>query len=471
VDHEQAWADALATEHAHQRELLATLRGELGTFAKECAAALTALDGYVSALGGVVTAIQTAQLVHTHADLAADVYARFAGDSTLPVGPASELLRKEPHRTDRELLQAIVSAAGSRAQVEQIVGPAPLAALAALAPLAKWKERGLRGVATDIAAAENSAVADAQALASSLKDAVDHVQHAAHAIQHGELERVLAEARAKLEADLDQLHGVIHDATQAPAEWLDARHAEHAELTEEVRTKLDRVERIRRALGMLLPHLQTLVRGLTVAERVEAVESHRNELLNAVGTVWDAAIPSSSRAHAPARPQLNRRWVLAAAAVVAAIVIALVLALAGGGKKKPAAAAAATTTVATTTSAPTTTAAAVPPAPKLSAVHAVFVEAQRETTYAISATGSNVSYAWQLTPPKDNPTCNKFAQVPGKPNEAVWHHSSTDGCTHNGFQHLGLVTVTVSTPDWQCVATFFGTLTHSGPPPQRCHRV
>lgn len=42
ADHEQAWAEALAEEHGHQQELLATLRNELGTFARECASALTA---------------------------------------------------------------------------------------------------------------------------------------------------------------------------------------------------------------------------------------------------------------------------------------------------------------------------------------------------------------------------------------------------------------------------------------------
>jgi len=49
--HEQAWAEALAEEHAHQQELLATLRDELGTFARECAAALTALDTYAGLTG------------------------------------------------------------------------------------------------------------------------------------------------------------------------------------------------------------------------------------------------------------------------------------------------------------------------------------------------------------------------------------------------------------------------------------
>ena len=46
--YELAWAEALAEEHDHQRELLATLHGELAAFAGECAAALTALDALVN---------------------------------------------------------------------------------------------------------------------------------------------------------------------------------------------------------------------------------------------------------------------------------------------------------------------------------------------------------------------------------------------------------------------------------------
>jgi hypothetical protein len=470
--HEQAWADALATEHAHQRELLATLRGELGEFAQECAGALTALDSYVSALGGVVAAVDTARTLHAHADLATDVYARFAGDATLPVEQANELLRKEPKRSDRELLQAIVAAAGVRARFEELVGPAPLAALSALAPLAKWKESrpALREVTAAAAQAAGGAVADTAALATTLRDAVAHVEDAARSVKDGKLEQVLAEARAKLEADLEALHAVIHDAHDAPQEWLDARHDEFHALEEEVRVKLDRVERVRRALGMLLPHLQTIVRGLSVAERVQTVEGHRGELLSALGTVWDAAIPSGGSHATTARPRVQRRWLVAAALVAVAIIIALVIASGGSKKSAPPAAAAATTQQQTT--APVSTAPTVAPAPKLTPVHAEFVEAQRETVYTISATGGGAAtYRWQLTPPKGNPTCNKFAPVPDKPNEAVWHHADTDGCTHTGFQHLGLVTVTVTTADWECTATFFGTLTKNGPPPQRCRRV
>ena len=76
----------------------------------------------------------------------------------------------------------------------------------------------------------------------------------------------------------------------------------------------------------------------------------------------------------------------------------------------------------------------------------------------------------QLSTPKGNPTCNKFHPVAGKPNEAVWHHASTDGCTHNGIQHLGTVHVTVTTSAWTCTASFFGTLSQTGPSNQVCRR-
>jgi hypothetical protein len=154
--------------------------------------------------------------------------------------------------------------------------------------------------------------------------------------------------------------------------------------------------------------------------------------------------------------------------VILAAVLAIVLS--SGGKHTPAA-------VVTTKpggSAPTTTAASpVPQAPRLAPVQAVFSEAERATHYTIAVTvPGNVAttYAWRLSPPQGNPTCDKFQAVPGKPNEAVWHHASTDGCTHNGIQHLGTVYVTVTTSAWRCTASFFGTLTQTGPSNQSCSR-
>jgi len=66
--HQQSWDEALATEQTHQRELLATLRGELGSFARECADALTALDDFVG--GGLGVRPRVAEL-RLEADTAA----------------------------------------------------------------------------------------------------------------------------------------------------------------------------------------------------------------------------------------------------------------------------------------------------------------------------------------------------------------------------------------------------------------
>jgi len=166
------------------------------------------------------------------------------------------------------------------------------------------------------------------------------------------------------------------------------------------------------------------------------------------------------------------------AAVVAVAGVALAKVLTTGGSSKKTASPATTSTAAAptaTTSATTATTAApsAQPAPKLSPVNAVFDPTQRATFYTVSVTVSGQgtpAYTWRLSPPKDNPGCNKFAQVPGMPNEAVWHHADTDGCTHLGIQHDGTVYVTVTTTDWQCTQSFFGTLTKTGTSAQRCTR-
>jgi hypothetical protein len=530
--HEQAWAEALAQEHAHQRELLATLRDELGTFARECAAALTALDSFVG-LAGIASVLSAAGTDVKQASLVlevgrrlpalgrtaapdpqdAELYDTLGGEGDVPpplVRHAGELLRAGPKRSDRELLQAVVSASGARSQLEAIIGPAPAAALSALKPLAHWAPllarvrsgdaRGrelaesigrdlsqvLQSAAQLGAGADTAIAGEAASLADSLRDTVQHVEAAARSVKDGKLEQAIAEARKKLEDDLEKLRGVHEGAHDAPHEWREARRAEHAALTEEVREKLEKSERIRRVLGFLLPHLQAISRALTAVQKLQAlahrleppaaatVEASRMSLLLELGALWDGVFEHTPHVRAR-RSSQRQRWIAAAlAAVLVAAVLAVVLS--SGGKKKgiPPLPAVSTPTV---TAAPTTTAAApkpppVPKAPKLSPVKAVFSEAQRATFYTISvvAPGQKATYAWRLSPPKDNPTCTKFHQVAGKPNESVWHHASTDGCTHNGIQHLGTVYVTVTTKAWRCTASFFGTLTQTGASNQRCTR-
>jgi hypothetical protein len=474
VAHEEAWAAALAEEHTHQRELLATLRGELGAFASECAAALTALDSYVSAVGGAVAAIDTARAAYANADLVADVYARVGGDGLLPVEQARELLRREPKRSDRELLRAIVDASGVRARVDELIGPAPLAALAALAPLTRWRRDvdTMLDSASKLGAIEPLApVADAAALASSLRGATEHIRGAERAIAEGKLEQVLRESREILKRDLDALTAVLDGATDATTVWRAERRAELAELREEVRVKLDRVERIRRALALILPHLQSLVRGLSIAERVDAVQRHRGDLAAALAAVWEAAIPEPADAAPPASRAPKRRTLISAAIAIV-MLVALVAALVSRGGKTTSAPEPAGAATPTAPAAPQATAPAkVPAAPTVSPIHSEFVEAQKTTFYTIDvkAKGQGTpTYSWKLSPPPENPTCHDFEVV--SPAKAAWHHGGSD-CLHNGFQHNGTITVTVPTSTWRCVASFFGTITKDGAPAQRCTRV
>jgi hypothetical protein len=513
--HEQAWADALAEEHLHQRELLATLHGELGTFARECAAALTALDAYVG-LAGVAEILSTAQTTATHARLALDVsrrlqggddpelvdlYTAVAGGEDVPprlVRHASDLIASGPKRTDRQLLEAVVTASGARTQLEQLVGPAPAAALAAMKPLVHWiraddRRALLKSAGGDLAqvlsataelgaGAESAAAGDAAALGQSLQDAVEHVEGAAKAVRDGSLTKVLAEARERLQGDLDALDAVHENAHEAPVEWRAARKVEHTELTQEVHEKLDKIERIRGILFRLLPNLQAVSRALGVVQKLHALEgrldpapaagiaaAHASLVLD-VGALWDGVLPGPPPAPRVRRVSRRTRWVAVTAAVVIGVIVGI--ALAGGDSSKPKPVVIETTT---TAAPPTTTAAAptVGPKPSLLPVKAVFDPNQRATFYTVGVEHGGepvVSYHWSLTTPPGNPTCNKFAPLPGKPNEAVWHHADTDGCTHNGIQHHGTVHVAVLTAHWSCTESFFGTLTRTGTPNAQCVR-
>lgn len=518
---ELAWAEALAQEHGHQRELLATLRRELGGFAQECAAALTALDAVVG-LAGVAGLIDTAKAGHQNAALARDVarrlpglsraetkrndavaafYTGFGRDGDVPaalVHQAGELLRAEPGRTDRELLNAVVDAAGTRSVFEQVVGPASVTALSALAPLAHWvpslaklgrsgSDRGelieaarkdLTTILQSTAAATGEALAaDAVALADSLRNTVEHVEKVARAVAEGRLEKAIAEARRQLEADLDTLRSVHESAEHAPHAWRAARRTEHSALAAEVREKLEKVEKLRRALGLIMPHLQVVARALATVEKLRSVEGRldppsaagmdaaRMSLLLAAAEAWEASLPESRYAVTAARPALPRRWLVGAAVVLAAALVAIVVSLTGGSGKK---------TAAPVTILNVTPVKGIPAAPTVSPLRSTFDPEQRASFYSISVRATRQGtprYTWHLTPPKDSPSCNKFGSVFGSLSRAVWHHADTDGCTHIGTQHLGTVTVTIATRYWECSASFFGTLTANGEPPKSCRRL
>jgi hypothetical protein len=539
--HAKAWAGALATEHLHQRELLATFRGELRTFAMECAQTVAALDVFLGAATGVAEVVSAAASAHEHATIVRDVARRLSelrektmhedvaevyagleheGDlAASVVQRARNALKGAPKRSDRELLNAIVASQGVRAGIEKIIGPAPLAALTALAPLARQVPRfssakddrpgrrelvgsardSLLGVLQagtqvdgDVALAET---ANSAALAASLHEAVPHVREAARAVEEGRIEQAIAEARRLFEADFAALQRVIDGAAEAPATWLGERRTELAELREEVREKLERVEHTRRLLAWLLPNVQTVARALAIAGRVDAVEGQFSFpgaaitaeaaqllLLIDLGELWDASLPAPAPTSHGTRASSRRIAIAGVALLALAGVVAAVFALSGGGSPtKPKAAVSTVQATSSTTSTPTTTTTtttkATPAAPAVSPVHAEFKPLDFATYYAVSATAERQgtpTYTWSLSPPKGNASCNRFGPVPGKPNQAVWHHADTDGCNHalmGPYGHTGTVTVIVKTSDWECTATFFGTITRSGPPAQRCRRV
>jgi hypothetical protein len=497
---EQAWADALAREHLHQRELLAALRDELGTFARELSAALTSLDAYIG-LAGVNEILTTAQATVSHARLALeigrrlegaddpyllDLYTVVAGDEDVPpplVRHASDLLSSAPKRSDRELLQAVVTASGTRKQIEQLVGPAPAAAFAALRPLVSRIRTGdvptgdLEQVLTATAELDPGDSA-ATALTLSLRDAVDSTERAVKAVRDGGLSQALAEARERLEQDLDALRAIHEGADEAPAEWRAARKAEHAELAEEVRVKLDKIERIRGVLLGLPPQLHAVTRALGVVQRLHELEGRLEPepasgaaaahaaLAVAANELWQGSLPEPAPAPRARRVSKTVRYAVLAVAVLAGVGVGVALA-GGSSKPKP-------VVMETNAAAPTTTAAtAIGARPSILPVNAFFDPSQRATFYTVAVEHDGepaIDYRWALTPPADNPTCNRFEPIPAKPNEAVWHHADTDGCTHNGIQHAGTVHVTVITAHWSCRESFFGTLTRTGTPNAQCTR-
>ncbi|MGZ4396500.1 MAG: hypothetical protein ACXVZ2_14185, partial [Gaiellaceae bacterium] len=493
ADHERAWAEGLAQEQAHQQELLATFRGELATFARECAAALTALDTVAGGVGDLAQVLTTAQKSQQHAKLVLDVGRRlakarpsqedaevvesFAAPGDLPgkvVHHARETLKKEPTRSDRELLQAIANTAGARAQIEAVLGPAPIAALAALAPLGKHiprlraaEEQEAQASRKELAGALNPAatgVADAggvvevsavTSLFDSLRAAADHASASVRAAEQGRIAEVIAQARRQLEQDLEGLKGVLHGS---PDDWRSEREPEHTALAEEVREKLERLERLRGWLLALAPRLQLIARGLSTANRIESVEGHFTEhhavvaeaarlsLLLELATIWKPLLSRERAAAgheplAPERSRVPRKRVLVAAiaAALAAAGVAIGFAVSGGGGSSSTNAAAGSSASSTgstsastsstsstastgTETGQTTTEPAIPP--KITAMSAVFVPAKKLTRYSakLLKPGAKAKFQWGLQPPKNDKTCFHFFLDPGGESMA-WHHA------------------------------------------------
>jgi hypothetical protein len=503
--YEQAWAEALAGEHAHQQELLATLAGELAAFAGECAAALTALDALVStgAVGALLDSgkagVRSVTLVRDvsrrlpvlawnapREDERSGFYAHLGGETDLPrafVHRAGERLRADPRRGDHVLLSAIIDAAGDRSVIRRVVGAASVTALYALTPIARWtpslvglgKGEGERGKLVAAArkvpmavfgfaatAAGEAPAEDAVALPDSLRGTVEHIAKAARAVAEGQLGQAIAEARTKLEADLEELGAIYARARHVPHVWRVERSTEHASLVKEVSEKLAKVEKVRLALGLTLPQLQASAQALATVEKFRSVEgtldpnsaavveAARMSLLLAAAEVLQASLPEWRHPVTAARP-LPRRWLAAAVAVLVAAAVAIAVTLTGGSKT------------------------ATPLPPTVSPVRSTLVPALQETSYMVTVGAVNQGgpvYRWHLTPPKDEPGCNTFGSVPGSPDHAVWQQAATDGCPHPhlGVGHFGTVTVTITTRYWQCTAMFFGTQTGIGVPPQACSR-
>ena len=176
-------------------------------------------------------------------DPVAGFYAHLGGEDDLSlavVHHAGEFLREDPERSDRVLLNAIIDAAGDRALIRQVLGPGAVTALSAITPIAHWapslskletRETGagdpaavarteLSTVLQETAkAADDTLAGDAVELFDSLRYTVEYIKEAIHAVSRSTLEHAIAEARTKLEADLDELRAVHEGAHQAPHAW------------------------------------------------------------------------------------------------------------------------------------------------------------------------------------------------------------------------------------------------------------
>ena len=113
--------------------------------------------------------------------------------------------------------------------------------------------------------------------------------------------------------------------------------------------------------------------------------------------------------------------------------------------------------------------------PAITVIQATFIEAEKTTYYEVylnDPASATSTWTWNLEPPADDPTCNKFEVVAQERarSRAAWHHADSEGCNHKGSDHLGRVNVSVVTGDYSCNETITGTHDHFGPDTEPCFK-
>jgi hypothetical protein len=121
------------------------------------------------------------------------------------------------------------------------------------------------------------------------------------------------------------------------------------------------------------------------------------------------------------------------------------------------------------------------PEPRLLPLHAFFDQSRFSTYYTETAIGDSLTYGWAVSIPADPPCAAGFTPNTPLASQASWFHADvSEGgpCNHSGTTydpnnggHPGTVVVVVSNKDWNCVATYFGTLSGDGPTPKPCTRT
>lgn len=116
--------------------------------------------------------------------------------------------------------------------------------------------------------------------------------------------------------------------------------------------------------------------------------------------------------------------------------------------------------------------------PVLKPITAVFTQSLYHTVFTEDATGTDLHYTWSVRIPADPGCAAGFKGNTPAANEATWYHADEDikgPCQHGvrdyGIRgHPGTTTVEVEDAHWSCVATYYGTITGTGPEPKRCFR-